>query len=64
MKFKIEDERKDNLIEVWNRGEREYSGEVFEWITAHSLDGVYLPQGFTEKFSVAAGREVELTDNQ
>lgn len=52
------------------RRQKEHSGEVFEYIMchgavkSHSIDGVYLPQGFTEKFSVAASWKVELTDNQ
>lgn len=58
-----------------NRGrQREHGREVFEYIRclrmleSGSIDGVYLSQGFTEKFSAtaAAGRRIklELTDNQ
>ncbi len=51
-------------------GQKEHSAEVFEYtlrlgtVKSCSIDGVYLPQGFTEKFSVTAGWKVELTDNQ
>lgn len=52
------------------RRQREHSGEVFEYIRcrgtvkSRSIDGVYLPQGFTETFNTAAGWKLELTDNQ
>lgn len=58
-----------------NRGrQREHGGEVSEYIRcprtleSGGIDGVYLSQGFTEKFSAtaAAGQRIklELTDNQ
>lgn len=33
-------------------------------VKSRSIDGVYLPQGFTETFSTSAGWKVEPTDNQ
>lgn len=52
------------------RRQREGDGAAFEYIMhygmgkSHAIDGVYLPEGFTGKFSTAAGWKVEPTDNQ
>lgn len=65
-----EKKREEKTQKRNRRRQKELTGAVFEYIMclgtvkSCSIDGVYLPQQFAEKFSIAAGLKVELTDIQ